>query len=347
MNLLNLILILVLITLFSVNAIAARKPFTPPKIKEIIENNVTHTLPIPEEKSDIHYLSYPLQYAEAELLASRLSHNNPPLLSKKGKIFADKQTNNLIFEDTQRHIERLQSWLKKIDIPQQQVQITAYIINTSREALYELGIFWELSSDKINQVGISRLNIHQPAPSSIPHIAFNIAKIKSHLLSLELSALEQENQLSIIASPRLMASHNHSASIKQGTEIRYIIQSKNKSQIKFKEAILGMEVTPTILRGGKVRLALKISQNTPNTSLLANTYQHIAINKQEISTQVTINHGETLILGGIFQQKKNNQQQKIPYLADIPFFGQLFTKDGKQTYHRELVIFITPQLINI
>ncbi|WP_238337482.1 secretin N-terminal domain-containing protein [Arsenophonus endosymbiont of Aphis craccivora] len=114
MNLLTLISIVLLITLFSVNVIAAREPFTPPKTEEIIENNVTPTISIAEEKSDIHYLSYPLQYVEAELLASQLSQNNPPLLSKKGKVFSDKQTNNLIFEDTQRHIERLQSWLKKL-----------------------------------------------------------------------------------------------------------------------------------------------------------------------------------------------------------------------------------------
>ena len=114
-----------------------------------------------------------MQYAEAELLASQLSQNNPLLLSKKGKIFADKQTNNLIIEDAHSHIERLQSWLKKIDITQQQVQITAHIINTSREALYELGIFWELSTNNTNHIGINRLNFHQPAPASIPHIAFN------------------------------------------------------------------------------------------------------------------------------------------------------------------------------
>ncbi|HGJ5876163.1 MAG TPA: hypothetical protein ACHBX0_06870 [Arsenophonus sp.] len=85
----------------------------------------------------------------------------------------------------------------------------------------------------MNHIGINRLNFHQPAPASIPHIAFNIAKIKSHLLSLELSALEQENQLSIITSPRLMASYNQSASIKQGTEIPYVIQNDKKSQVKF------------------------------------------------------------------------------------------------------------------
>lgn len=122
----------------------------------------------------------------------------------------------------------------------QQVQITAFFINTSREALCGLGIFWELNTGKINQVGINRLNVHQPAPSSIPYISFNIAKIKSHLLSLELSALEQENQLPIIVIPRLMTYHNQSASIKQDTEIPYAIQSNKKIQIKFKEAILGM-----------------------------------------------------------------------------------------------------------
>ncbi len=168
------------------------------------------------------------------------------------------------------------------------------------------------------------------------------------MLDLELSALEQKQQLDIIASPRLLASHLQPASIKQGSEIPYQVSSgeSGATSVEFKEAVLGMEVTPTVLQKGRIRLKLHISQNVPGQVLQQADGEVLAIDKQEIETQVEVKSGETLALGGIFTRKNKSGQDSVPLLGDIPWFGQLFRHDGKEDERRELVVFITPRLVS-
>ncbi|MEQ2025763.1 secretin N-terminal domain-containing protein [Xenorhabdus szentirmaii] len=327
--------------------ISARDPFQPPINPVESETDFpSHTQDEPE--LEIEYQVITLQYADAERIAEQLQKNHPALLTKWGKIEHDPLTNSLILEDKFDAITRIKNWLKEVDTPQQQVQITAHIVTSSREALHELGIYWGITADPLNRsMGLNRLNLHQPAGNQRHRLVLNTARIHANLLEMELSALEQENQLDIIASPRLTASHQQSASIKQGSDIPYLVQEKDKTTIQFKEAVLGMEVTPHILREGKIRLALKISQNSPGFPINQGGNENLAIDKQEIITQVTVRNGETLILGGIFQQKKGVSVQKVPYLSEIPLLGTIFNQKGEQHSRRELVIFITPQLANI
>ena len=169
------------------------------------------------------------------------------------------------------------------------------------------------------------------------------------LLDLELSALEQKQQVDIIASPRLLASHMQPASIKQGSEIPYQVSSGDSgaTSVEFKEAVLGMEVTPVVLPGGRVRLKLHISENMPGQVLQQADGETLAIDKQEIETQVEVKSGETLALGGIFSQKNKTGSDRVPGLGNIPWLGQLFRHDGKDNERRELVVFITPRLVGI
>lgn len=180
------------------------------------------------------------------------------------------------------------------------------------------------------------------------HVGFNIGRINGRLLDLELSALEQKQQLDIIANPRLLASHLQPASIKQGSEIPYQVSSgeSGATSVEFKEAVLGMEVTPTVLQKGRIRLKLHISQNVPGQVLQQADGEVLAIDKQEIETQVEVKSGETLALGGIFTRKNKSGQDSVPLLGDIPWFGQLFRHDGKEDERRELVVFITPRLVS-
>ncbi|OTA15986.1 competence protein E [Xenorhabdus vietnamensis] len=324
-----------------------RDPFQPPIYPAESETGFS-SIEQNGQEQEIEYQVIALQYADAEQIAGQLQRNQPALLTKWGKIEHDPLTNSLILEDKFDAITRIKNWLKEIDTPQQQVQITAHIVTSSKEALHELGIHWGVNADPHNQsVGLNRLNLHQPAGNQRHRLVLNTARIHANLLELELSALEQENQLEIIASPRLTASHQQPASIKQGSDIPYIVQDKDKTTVQFKEAVLGMEVTPHILRQGKIRLALKISQNAPGFPISQGGNENLAIDKQEIITQVTIRNGETLILGGIFQQKKTSSLQKVPYLSDLPLLGSLFNQKGEQHSRRELVIFITPQLTDI
>ncbi|MEQ1963401.1 secretin N-terminal domain-containing protein [Xenorhabdus khoisanae] len=326
---------------------SVRNPFLPPitpKEDDTDFSLVEHN----EQEQEIEYQAIALQYADAGQIAEQLQKNLPSLLTKWGKVEHDPLTNSLILEDKFDAITRIKNWLKEVDTPKQQVQITAHIVTSSREALHELGIHWGMIADPLNRsMGLNRLNLHQPAGIQRHRLVLNTARIHSSLLEMELSALEQENQLDIIASPRLTASHQQPASIKQGSDIPYVVQHKGKTTIQFKEAVLGMEVTPHILRQGKIRLALKISQNAPGFPINQGGNENLAIDKQEIMTQVTVRNGETLILGGIFQQKKGANLQKVPYLSEIPLLGSLFNQKGEQHSRRELVIFITPQLSDI
>ncbi|HDL8525728.1 TPA: DNA uptake porin HofQ [Yersinia enterocolitica] len=294
-------------------------------------------------------LSIALQYANAEEVADSLNLAEGGVLSPLGSVVVDKRTNTLLIRDTPASLALLKNWLAEMDLPLQQVQLAAHIVPMSRENLQELGVRWGMGDTKPTaSLRMSDFNVNLPLPNSAVSAGFNVARIGGRLLELELSALEQENQVDIIASPRLVTSHQQTASIKQGSDIPYTVSQgkKGATTIEFKEAVLGMEVTPKILRNGKITLNLKISQNMPGMAMKRGDSETLLIDKQEIQTQITVNDGETIVLGGIFQQKSSHGLNKVPILADIPWLGGLFKQDARQQSRRELVIFITPRLIS-
>lgn len=342
-----------------------RDPFFP-KIIDIESATIDTSIEKIEDLEKLHHRIYLLNYADANKIAEQLNSRNIPLLSEQGRVIVDIDLNSLSITDNDDVLAEITDWLKMKDTPQQQVHITAHIVSSSQDALNELGAQWGLQSsysaitdipatpttltpsttDKLlSAPSLSALSLHQKTKNPLHYIAFNIARINSRLLELELSALEQEKQLSIIASPRLTATHEKMASIKQGTEIPYVSRDNEITRVQFKEAVLGMEVTPIILRNKKVRLILKISQNTPGVALVQGGSEHLSIDKQEISTEVIISDGETLVLGGIFQKKQQKHIAKIPFLSSIPLLGILFSHKRDQHSRHELVIFITPKLI--
>ncbi|MEA9445235.1 DNA uptake porin HofQ [Candidatus Fukatsuia symbiotica] len=290
-----------------------------------------------------------LQHADAEQLAESLSSSYGSLISDQGSIIADKRTNSLLIRDTPESLITLKAWLTEMDAPLQQVQLAAHIVTISSEDLHELGVRWGMKTEEgSSPLRINNFNVSLPLQNPALAAGFHVARISGRLLDLELSALEQEKQVDIIASPRLITSHQQTASIKQGTDIPYAVSSgtKGATTIEFKEAVLGMEVTPKIFRNGQITLKLKISQNVPGMAIKRGEGEAFAIDKQEIKTQITVKHGETIVLGGIFQQKNNQRVYKVPGLADIPLLGGLFKQDVQQQTRRELVIFITPKLIS-
>ena len=247
-------------------------------------------------------------------------------------------------------LSTLEQWVSQMDLPVGQVELSAHIVTINEKSLRELGVKWTLAdAQQAGGVGqVTTLGCDLSVATATTHIGFNIGRINGRLLDLELSALEQKQQLDIIASPRLLASHLQPASIKQGSEIPYQVSSgeSGATSVEFKEAVLGMEVTPTVLQKGRIRLKLHISQNVPGQVLQQADGEVLAIDKQEIETQVEVKSGETLALGGIFTRKNKSGQDSVPLLGDIPWFGQLFRHDGKEDERRELVVFITPRLVS-
>lgn len=291
--------------------------------------------------------SIPFSYADA----GELQKAAEKLLSPKGSLSVDKRTNRLLVRDIQTTLDALQRWAEQMDLPVEQVELAAHIVTINEKSLRELGVKWSLAeatdAGKIGQ--ITALGADLSVANATTHVGFNIGRINGRRLDLELSALEQKQQVDIIASPRLLASHMQPASIKQGSEIPYQVSSgeSGATSVEFKEAVLGMEVTPVVLPGGRVRLKLHISENMPGQVLQQADGETLAIDKQEIETQVEVKSGETLALGGIFSQKNKTGRDSVPGLSAIPWLGQLFRHDGKDNERRELVVFITPRLVGI
>ena len=295
----------------------------------------------------------PFSYADA----GELQKAAEKLLSPKGSLSVDKRTNRLLIRDNQAAVDTLRRWAAEMDIPVEQVELAAHIVTINEKSLRELGVKWNLAdatdatdATDAGKVGrLTTLGSDLSVASATSHVGFNIGRINGRLLDLELSALEQKQQVDIIASPRLLASHGQPASIKQGSEIPYQVSSgeSGATSVEFKEAVLGMEVTPVVLPGGRVRLKLHISENMPGQVLQQADGETLAIDKQEIETQVEVKSGETLALGGIFSQKNKTGSDSVPGLGSIPWIGSLFRHDGKDNERRELVVFITPRLVGI
>lgn len=288
-----------------------------------------------------------LQYADA----TELAKTGGQLLSARGSLTADKRTNRLLIHDDAHHLSVLKAWALEMDLPVGQVELAAHIVSMSETSLRELGVKWSLdeASSAPGSGKLTVLNSHHSVNGATTWAGFNIGRLSGRLLALELSALEQKQLVEIIASPRLLASHMQPASIKQGSEIPYQVSSgeSGATSVEFKEAVLGMEVTPTVLPHNRVRLKLRISENTPGQVLKQENGEALAIDKQEIETQVEMKSGETLALGGIFSQKKKSARGSVPLLGDIPLLGQLFRHDGKDSERRELVVFITPRILAV
>ncbi|MEN4218430.1 MULTISPECIES: DNA uptake porin HofQ [Serratia] len=301
------------------------------------------------QRQPLHSLTLTLQNGDAAEIAESLNAQRGALFSERGSVLADKRTNTLLLRDTAPILAQLKKRVTEMDAPLAQVQLAAHIVTINSESLRELGVRWGLAADEkpTRPLRPGNLGVNLPLERSAVSAGFHLARISGRLLSLELTALEQENQVEIIASPRLLTAHLQTASIKQGTEIPYEVSSgaSGATAIEFKEAVLGMEVTPKVLPDGRITLTLHISQNMPGRAISRGAGEALTIDKQEIKTQITVKSGETLVLGGIFQRHSGKTADKVPGLGDAPLLGGLFRQSGVQQKKRELVIFITPTLI--
>ena len=305
--------------------------------------------------------SIKLQFAKASEVMKSLTAGNGSLLSPSGSLSFDDRSNLLLIQDDARAIKNIRKLVAEMDKPIEQIAIEARIVTINDESLKELGVRWgifnpaegahrvsgSLAANGFSNV-VENLNVNFPTVTNpAGSIALQVAKINGRLLDLELSALEQENNVEIIASPRLLTTNKKSASIKQGTEIPYVINNtKSETQsVEFREAVLGLEVTPHISRDNAILLDLVVSQNSPGSQVTYGNNQVVSIDKQEINTQVFAKDGETIVLGGVFHDTITKGVDKVPLLGDIPVVKRLFSREKEQHKKRELVIFVTPHIL--
>lgn len=301
-----------------------------------------------KQQAPLEQQTVTLHYASASDIYRSLQAERS-LMTPRGSVTVDSRTNSLLLRDTAEALRDTERWLKALDLPLEQVELAAHIVTINEEHLRELGVNWGTSPAEVVTQALRNPLLEIPLAVSNPafRAGVTLGQVSGELLNLELSALEQENQIEIIASPRLFTSHQQTASIKQGTEIPYEVKSGNSgaTAIEFKEAVLGMEVTPVVLGNGRIQLKLRLSQNLPGRSLNIGDNQVLSIDKQEIETQVTLRDGETLALGGIFQQQRTQSEKRVPWLGDMPLLGNLFRQQTDEQKKKELVIFITPRLV--
>lgn len=296
-----------------------------------------------------------LNYAKASEMNDSLTKGNGQILSENGYIHFDDRSNSLIIKDNAQSLKALTALIKQLDQPTEQIAIEARIVTISSEHLQALGVRWGMFSPQgktahfsgnIEGSGLSanNLNVNFPITNSASML-LQIASINSRVLDLELTALERENNVEIIASPRLLTTNKKSANIKQGTEIPYAVYSQKDElkSIEFREAVLGLAVTPHLSPNNQILLDLVISQNSPNSQASANHL--LTIDKQEINTQVFAKHGETIVLGGIFQHLLNKGEDRVPILGSVPVIKRMFSREQESISKRELVIFVTPYII--
>ncbi|OUS27773.1 secretin [Thalassotalea sp. 42_200_T64] len=306
-----------------------------------------------------------INYAKAGDFSGLLKSEGTSLMSDRGSVTVDERTNTLLIRDTAKSIADIKRMIKVLDIPIRQVVIESRMVTVKDNISEELGIRWgvthngsdtatsgSLEGAQLANGGVvpsinDRLNVNLPIADPAGAIAFQVARLADGtILDLELSAMEQENKGEIIASPRITTSNQKEAYIEQGTEIPFVqAASSGATSVTFKKAVLGLRVTPQITPDNRIILDLVITQDTRGDTVSTGTGLATAIDTQEIGTQVLVNNGETIVLGGIYQQQVINSVSKVPILGDIPYLGWLFRTSTEFNEKKELLIFVTPRII--
>ncbi|NDV13457.1 type IV pilus secretin family protein [Crenobacter caeni] len=274
--------------------------------------------------------------------------------------YADAKTNQLIVRDKPQVLSEIRDVLRIIDKPSKQVLIEARIVEARDTFQRDLGVklgFAKVGGDTSVGSGIGPGNITPPGGGATtlptpPNVNLPITgatgslgviyKGASSIIGLELQASQQQGNSKIISSPRVLTADRTKAIIKEGTEIPYKTVSDNGTETEFKEAALVLEVTPQITPEEELILDIQINKDAPK---FLDNLSEPAIDKREVKTQVRIENGGTVVIGGIYVQDQSDTVTKVPLLGDIPVLGHLFRSNGKKSERREMLVFLTPRII--
>lgn len=302
------------------------------------------------------------------------------LLSPRGTLSTDPRTNTVIINDTSQKIDQIRKMVDLLDVSVKQVMIEARIVSASTDFSKEMGVKWGVLSqgvtnnrnllvggsdttlwnlrepEKDSDLGGYKYTIERPDNLNVDlgavtpgasRIAFGLISLSDFMLDLELSAVQADGYGEVISTPKVMTADKQSAKIEAGTQIPYASSSGSGAtavpKTEFINATLSLDVTPSITPEGKVMMKLNITKDSPGP---ATPTGQLTINKNAIDTNVLVDNGETVVLGGIFEETSNNSQTKVPFLGDIPYLGKLFRRDSKTENKRELLIFVTPRIVN-
>lgn len=302
------------------------------------------------------------------------------LLSPRGSAVADTRTNTLIVNDTAQNIDKIRKMIDLLDVSVKQVMIEARIVRASTDFTKEMGVKWGILSqgitsnndllvggsdttlwnlrdpEKDTDTGGWKYEIERPDNLNVnlgavtpgaSRIAFGLISLSDFMLDLELSAVQADGYGEVISTPKVLTADKQAAKIESGTQIPYSSSTGGGAnavpKTEFINATLSLDVTPSITPEGKVMMKLNITKDSPGNPTPTG---QLTINKNTIDTNVVVDNGETVVLGGIFEQENINSQTKVPFLGDLPYVGKLFRRESKQDNKRELLIFVTPRIVN-
>ncbi|HEX6929367.1 MAG TPA: type IV pilus secretin PilQ family protein, partial [Gammaproteobacteria bacterium] len=320
-----------------------------------------------------------VNYAKASDLATLIrGSEGTSILSDRGSVSIDPRTNTLLVNDTTTRLADVRRLVQALDIPVRQVLIESRIVIANDDFNKELGIrlgytnfdlrpsdpdHWGLvsgdtsqnlglvedisSGSTLNFIDPDRFNVDMPVGSPAGSIAFALIG-SSYLVDLELSALQAEGQGEVVSAPRIVTANQKQATIMQGVEIPYQEASASgATTTSFKEAVLQLQVTPQITPDDRIIMDLLVKKDSVGTNVpSANGGFVPSIDTRELTTQVLVNNGDTVVLGGIYETTRNENIRKVPLLGDIPGLGALFRSRTETSDKSELLIFITPKILN-
>ena len=318
--------------------------------------------------------SFQMNYIKGVDVKKLLSDPKQTILSRRGSALLDDRSNMLFVQDTPSRLDDVRAMVAKIDVPVRQVMIEARIVEAGDSFAKNIGIRLGFLQDAFNRRTVyggklevpafqtgqikeddqpdwnQTLSVNLPAtPRAGIAGAFSLARYSNRLngiINAEISALEADGKGKVISSPRVMTANQVEAVIEQGVEIPYQqATSSGATSISFRKANLALKVKPQITPDGKVTMTLDVNKDTPNDTL--NTRgAGVAIDTKHVKTEVLVENGGTVVIGGIYTEKKSTNVSRIPILGDLPYIGWLFKNTEWIDDKTELLVFITPKIIS-
>lgn len=312
-----------------------------------------------------------VRYANASDLFGLLTRgdSDASVLSDRGSVIVDERTNAVVLTDTEANLAKVRGVIAQLDVPIRQVQIQSRIVNANANFSERLGVRWGggavepmRSSDAVipggRETQAESQNFSANGSGASPgdfvvdlgvsgqgstRFGIGLAKGVDYLLDLEISALATEGQAEIVARPTLITADKQPATIQSGVEIPYQeASSSGATSTAFKEAVLSLEVTPRITPDERIIMDLRVNQDS-----VGQVFNGVpSIDTTAISTRVLVENGQTLVLGGMFRTDRNFSVTRTPLLGDIPYLGRLFRRTIERDDKQELLIFITPRIID-
>jgi type IV pilus assembly protein PilQ len=322
-----------------------------------------------EELAPVRAEFIEVNFAKAGNLADLIKAEENFLLSPRGNVKVDERTNTLLVVDTPERLSDIRKLIARLDIPVRQVLIESRIVIASNDFSKDLGVRFGVSKrDTMNNKVFSeavtsgslngttqvlnretvqlgdRLNVNLPVRrQDAARIALALTKFPlGNLLELELSALQAEGRGEVISNPRVITSNKQKAVIEQGTEIPFQqATSSGATAVQFKKAVLSLEVEPQITPDDKI-----IMQLTVNKDSVGQVFNGVpSVNTRKVSTEVLVENGQTVVLGGIYEQEQDQSIRRVPFLGDLPYIGTLFRDRSEINNKVELLIFVTPKIV--